>query len=139
MSRRLRSGRLWRCLVPSTLLAGWGKALAAAQAVAESAPPAFAGDDLGLIHHIAVGLGCVVVIALLGWATVVWSRKHGWPALGQPSAELPLRVLAVRRVGQRLQVAAVQVSPGQVVVIADNGQAIVKIAEMPAPPSPAGQ
>lgn len=94
----------------------------------------FANDDLGWTHHLAVGLGCVVVISLLGWLTVVLARKFG---LSQPqtgsSATIKFHVLASRRITPRLHIAAIQISNECIVVIADNGRAIEKLAELPMP------
>jgi hypothetical protein len=121
-----RGGTLTCCL--------FGKAFAAAETAGTgpSAQAHFASDDLGLVHHLAIGLGCVVVIAVLGWLCVVLARRYG---LALPKADganpIPLRVLASRRVTQRLHIAAIQVSKERIVVIADNGHAIVALAEIP--------
>jgi hypothetical protein len=122
----VRGGVLTWCL--------FGRAYAAAEAAGTgpSTQAHFASDDLGLVHHLAIGLGCVVVIAVLGWLAVVLARRYGLalPKTGVADA-IPLRILASRRVTQRLHIAAIQVSKERIVVIADNGHAIVTLAEFP--------
>lgn len=99
--------------------------------------PHFAADDLGLVHHLAVGLGSVVVLALLGCLAVYVARKYGL-ALPRTVAggDFSLRILASRRVSPRLHVAAIQISHDRIVILADNGQAIEKLAEFPVDSAP---
>jgi len=62
----------------------------------------FATDDFGFVHHLALGLGGVLIIALLGWLAVVVARRYGLSRRLTVRGESHLRVLDVRRVTQRL-------------------------------------
>mgnify|MGYP000435667453 CR=1 FL=1 len=90
--------------------------------------------DLNLTHHLAVGLGCVVLIALAGACVVFLARRYGFaqrPGRIGANSFSPLRVLQVRRVAPGLRVFVVRVSSDRAVVVADNGRALEKLCELP--------
>lgn len=138
-----RSG--WRCCAPILVACSLGgAALADTDPTATAAPsatvaatPAFAREDAGITHRLAVGLGAVFLIALISAALVVAARRYGAlrGLLLQPRGQDGLRTLAVRRVNSRLTVVKIQISNELAVVIADNGHAICKLAEVPVAPT----
>lgn len=90
-------------------------------------------SDIDLVHRLAVGLGAVAIIGLIGWAAVILARRYGLPTAMGNGARRPVsvRVIDVRRITPRLHIATIQVSEDRAVVLADNGQSIVVIAETP--------
>jgi len=117
------------------------------QGIAEESSPSLplskAGTSQGsgsgdpqLTHSLSVGIGAVLIIAALGCLLVIASRRLKLP-LATRGAGASLRILASRRPSARLHLVTVEVAPGRAVVIADNGRAIEKLAEIACEAQPA--
>lgn len=108
---------------------------AAVTAPAASSPNALAtfrkdGDDVG--RRLVYGLVFVGMVALAGWAAVRLAGKGMLlPWALRPSARSRLRLVGVVRVTPKLLVASIRVAPDLVIVVADNGSSIIKLAELP--------
>lgn len=145
LRRALPGPCCWRSCAGLILLcaAAWG---APAPAPAEPAPPAgasasaaspsnalatFRKDDDDIGRRLVYGLVFVGVVALAGWAAIKLAGKGlPWPSALRTSARSPLRVVGVVRVTPKLLVASIRVAPDLVIVVADNGSSIVKLAEL---------
>lgn len=111
-----------------------GFALASASADPDASNGVLQGfrkDDADVGRRLIYGLLFVLAVAAAGWGALKLSGKPWFFSSGlRPAAKHSLRLMEVVRISPKLLMAKVRVSAELVVVIADNGASIVKLAEL---------
>lgn len=99
--------------------------------VPEAAPAKFRSNTEDYSGRIIGSLGFVLLVAVAGFVTVrVMKRKEGLFGKDRAAKDYGVRLLSFKRIAPRLNILVVDVGRGKVVTLADNGNSLLKLAEV---------